>query len=68
MTDLHGRFVIGDGGKEYRWKQALCRERYGLKYKSYMKLHRLVNVDDQALQIAIQWEDGETPSWVEGYK
>jgi len=69
MEIKNASVVIEKNGKEWDWGQAIARDTLGLKWNSSPE------IDDpelETLELAIkkakEWEKGNEPTWVEGYR
>lgn len=48
-------------GKRFDLGQALMRHRYGVDWHKL----RIDDPDDESVRLAIEWENGKQPNWVE---
>ena len=67
MKSKFGSYVLEINNKKFDWGEALCRQRFGHNFKSFMREHNITKPSEEDLKAAHQWEAGETPSWVKGY-
>ena len=64
MSQKYGDIVLDHNNKQYDWGQALCRERFGINWESYMRNHNIAIPTQDDLDRALEWEDGNIPDWV----
>lgn len=63
MTEKFGPVVTGREGEYLDWGQALARSRFGEDWVKEVRKEENFAPDNEAVEIAKRWENGEWPEW-----